>query len=157
MHLITLILLRAGHRRFKSRWVCCICSHLSLSLTEQQIQDYNDGHDTQWFGQFNLLRWYALIDGSSSYLIYQSVTFQVARKALLTVQDQPTNRLSFTRGFLPGSFKSGTQNYVDVQCCLARNGRSCAVRYVECDVRTMDTYLGISIRATGNNKIERRF
>ena len=33
----------------------------------------------------------------------------------------------------------------------------CVVRWVKCDARTMHTYLGFSIRATGNDKMERQF
>ncbi|EDR09831.1 uncharacterized protein LACBIDRAFT_325667 [Laccaria bicolor S238N-H82] len=35
----------AGHQRFKSRWT----------------ENYDDGHDTQWFGQFNVLSWRAVL------------------------------------------------------------------------------------------------
>ena len=37
-----------------SREVCVLSV---LTLQEQETEDYDDGHDTQWFGQFNVLRW----------------------------------------------------------------------------------------------------
>jgi len=30
----------------------CLCAYLL-----EQTQHYDDNHDTQWFGQFNMLRW----------------------------------------------------------------------------------------------------
>ena len=30
---------------------------LVCGLTRQQTQDYDDGNDSQWFGQLNVLRW----------------------------------------------------------------------------------------------------
>ena len=47
---------------FSAVWTVCL---------PEQTQDYDHGHDTQWLGQFNTLRWQTLIHGSSSYLIYQ--------------------------------------------------------------------------------------
>ncbi|EDQ99353.1 uncharacterized protein LACBIDRAFT_316629 [Laccaria bicolor S238N-H82] len=55
-----------------------------------------------------------------------TVTLQAAREALLTVQDGRTDRPDFNQGFLTASFKSSGQSYVDVRCCLPRNGRSWA-------------------------------
>ena len=50
---------------------------------------------------------------------------------LSSVQDGRTDRPNFTRGF---SFKSSAQKYVEVQCCLARNGKSWSMRLGEANV-----------------------
>ena len=47
---------------------------------------------------------------------------------LSSVQDGRTDRPSFTREFLTTSFKSSAQKYVEVRCCLARNGKSWSAR-----------------------------
>ena len=47
---------------------------------------------------------------------------------LSSVQDGRTDRPNFTRGFLSTSFKSSAQKYVEVRCCLARNGKGWSVR-----------------------------
>ena len=38
--------------------------------------------------------------------------------------NRPIYRPNFARGFFTCTFKSSAQNYVDVQCCVARNKRS---------------------------------
>ena len=60
-----------------------------------------------------------LIDGSSSYLLYQSVTFQAAGKALLTVREGVTDPIY---PCVSHHLQIQAQNYVDVWCCLAWNG-----------------------------------
>ena len=60
----------------------------------------------------------SLIDGSSPYLLYQSVTFQAAGKALLTVLERLTDPIYPS---VSHHLQIQAQNYVDVRCCLARN------------------------------------
>ena len=66
-----------------------------------------------------------LIDGSSSYLLYQLVTFQAAGKALLTVLEGLTDPIYPS---VSHHLQIQAQNYVDVRCCLARNARSWSVQ-----------------------------
>ncbi|KIK04602.1 hypothetical protein K443DRAFT_412480 [Laccaria amethystina LaAM-08-1] len=73
---------------------------------EVSSRDYDNGHNTQWFGQFNTLRCY--LSG------FQKSASQCSGR---------TDRPNFIV-----CFKSSVQNYKDVQCCLARNRRSGSVR-----------------------------
>ena len=63
----------------------------------------------------------SLIDGSSSYLLYQSVTFQAAGKVLLTVQEGLTHPIYPS---VSHHLQIQAQKYVEAQCCLAQNARS---------------------------------
>ncbi|EDQ98704.1 uncharacterized protein LACBIDRAFT_335727 [Laccaria bicolor S238N-H82] len=74
------------------------------STFQVETQDYDDGHDIQWSGQFNELRWLP--------------------EKRYSRTDQP----NFNEGFLTASFKFSAQNDVDVRCCLVRNGRSWSVQ-----------------------------
>ena len=67
----------------------------------------------------------SLIDGSSSYMLYQSVTFQAAGKALLTVPKGLTDPVYPS---VSHHLQIQAQNYVDVQCCLVQNARSWSVQ-----------------------------
>ncbi|EDQ98957.1 uncharacterized protein LACBIDRAFT_318448 [Laccaria bicolor S238N-H82] len=81
------------------------------STLQVEVQDHDDSHDTRWCGQFNVLRCY--LSGC------QKSATHCSRR---------TNPPNFNQRFLTAGFKSSGQSYVDVRCCLARNGRSWSVR-----------------------------
>ena len=109
--------------------MCYICSHLSVSLSEQETEDYDDGHDTQWFGQFNVM-----VSHHRSELFISDLSISY----LSSVQDGLTDPI--------------LSDQLQIQCPEIRRGAVllsaerkklvCAVRWVECDVRTTYTYVG---------------
>jgi hypothetical protein len=96
-----------------------------------------------------LVRWYVLIHGISSYLIYQSVTFQAARKALLTVQEGPIDPI-LLEGF--SSPASNPMYYVDVWCCLARDRISGSVQLGKSSV-VYERYILILVFLLGERRL----
>jgi len=119
----------------------CLCAYqnrpeITMTVTTPNGSDSSTRWDSKHSSTGVLRIWF----------MNQLVTFLVS---LLTVQDGRTDQPNFSWGFLTLSFKSSVQNYRHVVLLSAELKKwVCLVRWVDCCVRTMYTYLGFSIRAT---------